>query len=147
MSFDNWHNQKLIEAAQALAKVVKYLIKELGPAISLNEFEVAVIYGVAAQMKGYADFVLEKHPVTPKRAKDRPVNTEEAETNWTTARRLKIIQALAARSLDGPRGETHAQLMQRILFLCDMPPEFLELNKANYEDAIKLANAGFTVSL
>lgn len=67
--------------------------------------------------------------------------------NWTPERRLEIIQALAAQSLCGPKCETHAQLMQRIMFLCDMPDEFLEINKGNYEDAIKLADAGFVVSL
>lgn len=66
---------------------------------------------------------------------------------WTSKKRLAIIKALAAKSLDGPQGETHRMLMERIMFLCDMPAEFLEKNKRNYEDAIKLAQVDVTIEI
>jgi hypothetical protein len=55
---------------------------------------------------------------------------------WTPEDRLELIWLLAAKSLDGPKGETHRMLMERIMFLCDMPNEFLEINRGNYEDVI-----------
>ncbi len=56
---------------------------------------------------------------------------------WTPENRLKIISALAAQALDGFKGETRLMFLQRIMFLCDMPDEFLEENKRNFEDAIE----------
>lgn len=65
--------------------------------------------------------------------------------NWTPNERLKLIKALCV--INGPKAETYRQLMERIMFLCDMPDQFLENNRANYEDAIKLAKADITVEL
>jgi hypothetical protein len=54
---------------------------------------------------------------------------------WTAEERLNLIWALAAKSVNGHQAPNR-DLMIRIMFLCDMPKEFLELNKANYQDAI-----------
>jgi hypothetical protein len=76
------------------------------------------------------------------------ISTGGNKMKWTPEERLILIKALAEKSSDRLQGnETHRQLMERILFLCDMPPEFLEGNKDKYEDAIKLAQADLTVSL
>jgi hypothetical protein len=66
---------------------------------------------------------------------------------WTPEYRLKLIKALAHISHHGPRGETIEMLMERIMFLCDMPDNFLEANKRNWEDAIKIADIDLTVEL
>ena len=69
---------------------------------------------------------------------------------WTPEERLNLIKALAATAYADKRPKTnHEQrdLMQRIMFLCDMPPEFLEKNKGNYEDVIRLVQADLTVFL
>lgn len=69
---------------------------------------------------------------------------------WTNEERLALIKALAAISYQDKRPKRKDEIrdvMQRIMFLCDMPPEFLEQNKKNYEDAIKFSQAELTVSL
>lgn len=55
---------------------------------------------------------------------------------WTAEQRLELIRLLAAKSHNGPEGESIQFLMERIMFLCNMPAEFLEQNKANYKDII-----------
>ena len=66
-------------------------------------------------------------------------------SNWTPERRLEIIKALAGQAL--PRLGKERDLLIRIMFMCDMPDVFLEANKGNYEDAIKLADAELTITL
>jgi hypothetical protein len=58
---------------------------------------------------------------------------------WTPEERLNFIWALAAKSVNGHQAPNR-DLMIRIMFLCESSEEFLELNKANYQDAID--NAG-----
>lgn len=55
---------------------------------------------------------------------------------WTPQERLNLIKKLAMRSFNRPTGETHQLLMERILFLCDGSPEFLEANKINFQDIL-----------
>ena len=65
---------------------------------------------------------------------------------WTNEERLNLIQALAAMTYQDKLPKRQDQIrdvMQRIMFLCDMSAEFLEANKGNYEDAIKFAGAEF----
>ncbi len=65
--------------------------------------------------------------------------------DWTPENRLKLIWELAAMSFNGPtRSQKDKDLMQRIMFLCDCPAEFLEINKINYRDAIEAAERGTT---
>lgn len=66
---------------------------------------------------------------------------------WTPTYRLKLIKALAVKSVVGLAGKNQQQLMVSIMFLCDMPAGFLEENKEQYEDAIKLAHADITMEL
>jgi hypothetical protein len=65
---------------------------------------------------------------------------------WTAEERLELIWALAAKSVNGHQAPNR-DLMIRIMFLCDMPKEFLELNKVNYQDAIDAAAREETVIL
>ena len=62
--------------------------------------------------------------------------------DWTPEDRLRIIKAILA---IGVRDETFAQFKVRIMFACDMPARFLEINRDQYEDAIKLAEADITI--
>ncbi len=55
--------------------------------------------------------------------------------NWTPEQRLKLIKALADKSSDGAIGETQQRLMQRIMFLCNMPAHWLKMNEWIYKDA------------
>jgi len=72
---------------------------------------------------------------------------DQEKIDWTPKFRLKLIWAVAASSYNGPQKETHKMLMQRIMFLCDMPNAFLECNKRNYRDAIQLAEADYKIIL
>lgn len=55
-------DRKLVEAAQAMATAIEFLVAELGPVAALDELGVALLYGAAAQVKGYANDVLERYP-------------------------------------------------------------------------------------
>ncbi len=57
--------------------------------------------------------------------------------NWTPEQRLKLIKALATQSVDAPVRESHRQLMERIILLCEYPSSFLETHKRNYKDVVK----------
>jgi hypothetical protein len=72
---------------------------------------------------------------------------DQEKIDWTPEFRLELIWALAAMSYNDPQQEKHEMLMERIMFLCDMPNGFLEASKGNYQDAIRLAKAGLTVTL
>jgi len=62
--------------------------------------------------------------------------------HWSPEFRLKLIKAIASRNIGCVHPETdpswHAA-MQRILFLAEMPDEFLERNADNFIDAIRWA--------
>lgn len=60
--------------------------------------------------------------------------------NWTPEQRLKLIKALATQSVDAPVGESHQQLMRRIIVLCEYPSPFLEKNKGSYKDVLWAVN-------
>lgn len=69
---------------------------------------------------------------------------------WTPEKRLEIIKAVAAIAYQDKRPKRKDEMrdvMERIMFLCDMPEEFLEKNKREYEDAIKFAAKKMTVIL
>ncbi len=68
----------------------------------------------------------------------------EDKMNWTAEDRLRIIKALA---ILGPQSETGKMLLERIMFLCDMPSDFLEANRDQFREAIKLAEADIAISL
>ena len=55
---------------------------------------------------------------------------------WTTENRLNLIREVAAAEYEGIDACQTREALRRIMFLCDMPSEFLEQNKINYEDAI-----------
>ncbi len=55
--------------------------------------------------------------------------------NWTPENRLKLIKALAEKAFDGAgEAQQRLMLMQRIMFLCDMPGRWLERNEWIYKD-------------
>lgn len=58
--------------------------------------------------------------------------------NWTPEQHLKLIKALADKAFDGTENEAQQRLMlmQRIMFLCDMPGCWLERNEWIYKDVI-----------
>ncbi len=65
--------------------------------------------------------------------------------DWTSKKRLQIIKAVVA---IGPEDRNDfAGFKQRIMFLCDMPDQFLEDNKDKYAGAIKFAQADITIEI
>ncbi len=56
--------------------------------------------------------------------------------NWTPEDRLKIIKALIVLEAEN---ETWELFKARLMFLCDMPSEFLEINRDKYANSIALA--------
>lgn len=66
---------------------------------------------------------------------------------WSPELRLKLIKALAQMRQEDSQQSGEADTLQRIMFLTDMPSEFLELNKGNYKDAIEYAHAELSASI
>lgn len=68
---------------------------------------------------------------------------------WTKEERLGLIKVLIVMYLERnkPTDESIWDLTSRIAFLCDMPADFLEANKQNYEDAIMYNEADISMSL
>ncbi len=63
--------------------------------------------------------------------------------NWTPEDRLKIIKALVVLGAENER----ELLGERIMFLCDMPDKFLEINRDQYASAIEFAKADVTIEI
>jgi hypothetical protein len=68
--------------------------------------------------------------------------------NRTPEYRLKVIKAEVAIAISIPLvGQSYQALMVKIAFLTDMPALFLDRNKDNYAEAIKLADADITMEI
>lgn len=63
---------------------------------------------------------------------------------WTPEDRLKIIKALIVLEAEN---ETWELFKVRLMFLCNMPAEFLEINRDKYARAIELAKADMTIEI